>query len=420
MLIERFNPDTVTILEKDDYKSELNTIFNELKAFQGKVNAFIGSLDDKKESHVNAFSQVTTLFKNLKQKVLSNETGVKQQMVKLVSESEVARSTREADIDLEKLKLKVSNAKTKFDNLKNEVSKFKDVTNMSENEIRESVVTSKEWKKDMKQFQELKEKLDVDMVSLTLDDETKTSYDTAYDDMVSTVTETMSSLITADKNLGLYSLVDSKSKTLVQYPDSFGGSLGENVFKFIKEFKEAIVSDHVRKADEVKTLLKHLTGDAKKTVGEHHKTLESALQQLEDNYGCPRLIVEKYTRDYEKSYGHVRAWGRHGSKERVDAINKTVDFIRNLEDLATNHPGHLNGEIYSKQTLLLLTKGMPHEFTKRLNETCGHKDPYEDWFSAIFDILEDYKSTNLSALSTGIGAASKVGKDDHSGSSKVN
>ena len=103
----------------------------------------------------------------------------------------------------------------------------------------------------------------------------------------------------------------------------------------------------------------------------------------------------------------------------MDAINKTEDYIRNLETLAANHPGHLKSEIYSKQTLLLLTKGMPYEYTKRLNETCSHTDPYEDWFTAIYDILEDVKSTNLSALSTGIGAT-KTGKDDQQSSSKAN
>ena len=92
--------------------------------------------------------------------------------------------------------------------------------------------------------------------------------------------------------------------------------------------------------------------------------------------------------------------------------NKTADFIRNLENLASDHPAHLKSEIYSKQTLLLLTKGMPFEYTKKLNETCGHADPYEDWIAAVFDILNEVKSTNLSALSTGIGAV-KLSKDDH-------
>ena len=48
---------------------------------------------------------------------------------------------------------------------------------------------------------------------------------------------------------------------------------------------------------------------------------------------------------------------------------------------------------------------MPYDYTRKLNERCTHKDKYEDWFTTIFDIMEENKSTNLSALSTGIGAA---------------
>ena len=122
----------------------------------------------------------------------------------------------------------------------------------------------------------------------------------------------------------------------------------------------------------------------KQTIGEHHLSLATAIKQLEDNYGCPQLIVEKYMKDYDKALGSIRSWGKHGTKERVDAINRTVDFIRNLQTLATDHPTYLQSEIYSKNTLLLLTKGMPHEYTKKLNESCGHADPFEDWLTLTF------------------------------------
>ena len=126
------------------------------------------------------------------------------------------------------------------------------------------------------------------------------------------------------------------------------------MFKFVKDFEDAIASDHVRKADEVRMLIKCLKGDAKKTIGDHHKSLEAALDQLRDNYGSPRLIVDRYLREFERQLGHIRSWGKHGSKERVDAINKTLDLLRNLESLVSDHPDHLRSEIYSSSTLQLL------------------------------------------------------------------
>ena len=60
--------------------------------------------------------------------------------------------------------------------MEKEVSDLTGVFSMSENEIRESLVTSKEWKKDLKSFQDLKEKFDIEMVSLEIEPELSTSY----------------------------------------------------------------------------------------------------------------------------------------------------------------------------------------------------------------------------------------------------
>ena len=52
----------------------------------------------------------------------------------------------------------------------------------------------------------------------------------------------MSELVIADKDLGLYSLAETKNKTMVQYPDPFSGTLGENVFRFIKDRQLLMIS----------------------------------------------------------------------------------------------------------------------------------------------------------------------------------
>ena len=416
ILIERFNADTVNILDKDDYKTELKTIFNYLLKMQDKVSNLQDSLDENVEDQMKINDDVNALFDETKKKVVKNETDVKVQMLKLINDSVSTSVKNTAEVEQKKLTLKIKNATTRFKSLKEEVSNLSDVSDMCDNDIRESLAASKEWKKDLKAFQLLKENLDIEMVTVTIEEDFNTEFQTVYDETVDLVTKFMADLTVKDKSLGLFSLAESKSKSIVQYPEPFGGSLGENVFRFIKEFKDALAGDQVRKADEVKYLIKYLKGNAKTSLGEHHKSLQDALKHLEDIYGCPRLIVEKYTKDYEKALGNVKDWGKHGTKQRIDALNKTADFIRNLESLAADHPSHLKSEIYSKQTLLMLTKGMPHEFTKKLNETCGHADPYEDWIAAVFDILEESKSTNLSALSTGIGAAKSAKEENHSNS----
>ena len=121
MLIERFNPETVTILDKDYYRTELSSIFGKLTEFQTQVNTLKESLNTT-EFHKAASTKVTTIYTNLKAKVIANETEVKRQMVKLVTESDSSRSDRSVEIEQEKLKFKVSNAKIKFDSLKERCS----------------------------------------------------------------------------------------------------------------------------------------------------------------------------------------------------------------------------------------------------------------------------------------------------------
>ena len=323
-------------------------------------------------------------------------------------------------IGQEKVSLKIEHSVKKFKDLAKSATDLGDVTSMSEHTIREQLTETKEWKKDLKLYRDLKESIDLEVLSFEIDAAVVTEFSEAYQNMSTVVANKIAELNKLDKDLGLFSLSDTKTKASVQYPDPFSGALGENVFKFVKEFKDAIQSDQIRKADEVRTLMKYLKGNAKQTVGEHHISLEKALEQLSDNYGSPRLIVDKYLRDFEKSLGQVRQWGKHGSKERIDSIHKTLDFLRNLQSLIEDHPDHLKPEIYSSSTLSLITKGMPYDYTKKLNERCSHKDTYESWFTTLFDILEENKATNLSALSTGIGAVKSSQRDSDTSGSKSN
>ena len=67
------------------------------------------------------------------------------------------------------------------------------------------------------------------------------------------VKQKIDGLKSEDKKRGLFSLADNKSKEAIVFPPSFGGKVGENVFKFRKDFNVAIVANKVREADRVKT-----------------------------------------------------------------------------------------------------------------------------------------------------------------------
>ena len=75
-----------------------------------------------------------------------------------------------------------------------------------------------------------------------------------YTKVSEAVSEKHKLLVEKDKELGLYILAPNKTKESICYPKVFSGHLGENVHKFVSDFKTAIEADQIRVKDEIKTL----------------------------------------------------------------------------------------------------------------------------------------------------------------------
>ena len=140
-------------------------------------------------------------------------------------------------------------------------------------------------------------------------------------------------IVDEDEKRGLSSLCENKHKGAVVFPEPFKGNYGENVFKFKEEITAAIRDSQVKKADQVRTLLKYLKGDARNKVGDHHPSLEVALEALVAFYGNANLIWMKCKQEFEQAFsGDVaRHWGELGSTRRVDAIAKVMEFIKQAQ-----------------------------------------------------------------------------------------
>ena len=165
--------------------------------------------------------------------------------------------------------------------------------------------------------------LELDVSDQELVDNLHEAYQKAEDE----VTKRILSLTERDSKLGLYTLAPSKNKETICYPDVFCGRLGENVHKFIADFKLAIQADHVRSKDEVKTLIKYLDADAKTSIGEHTLKLEDAFDILKTTYGNPSLIWNHLKQNLSKSLGKSAYWGKQQSVVRRNSITKLIDFL---------------------------------------------------------------------------------------------
>ena len=145
-------------------------------------------------------------------------------------------------------------------------------------------------------------------------------------------------LIDKDKELGLYILAPNKTKESICYPETFSGHMGENVHKFVSEFKRAVEADQIRVLDEIKTLRKYLAGDALICIGENTNTLKDAFDALIATFGDPKLLWKKQMETLSQFLGKAGTWGKAESIDRRNAISKLIGFLNEVTHLSKEHP----------------------------------------------------------------------------------
>ena len=115
---------------------------------------------------------------------------------------------------------------------------------------------SKKWVNTIDALTSAKETIDEEVVNLDVDESLGQYMDDEFEKLLDLVKSKIENHMLQDKRLGLHMLTQSK-------------------------VKENVEADQVRTNDEVKTLVKLLKVQARMVVGEHHKTLENALAELE-------------------------------------------------------------------------------------------------------------------------------------------
>ena len=172
-------------------------------------------------------------------------------------------------------------------------------------------------------------------VSLRNDTDQQVIQDTV-NNLVYTMNRKVQSLGDKDKRRVLYVRSENKGKDTVVFPDVFPGQLGDNVYRFMKEFKEVILESQVKKADEVKTLQKYLGVEAKSKCGDHYPDLDSALHALTEYYGNATLIWAKTKDEFQASFANsTQTCGEYGDPARVSAIARVIEFLCQCNHLAT-------------------------------------------------------------------------------------
>ena len=420
-LIELFNKDSITCaMHKDIYKDELSKIDNAAEDFLDYIDNVLTELE------ANSENDRTTELENMRKLVIDSVKVNKQQVieqVESVSNSSTSNGasagahtaagvivdatnhhttgdTATDNTSLQKLTLKYGNIIEDIEEFGSTIKKVENITDMSDSEVTYFLRRIDSWDMRVKEITTQSRKLQEESVGIN---DMEVMVNTVMDKLKTlklNKSNKVTELTEEDESRGLNSLCENKHKSSVVFPEPFKGVLGENVFKFEKEIIAAIKNTQVKRADQVRTLVKYLRGDAKNRVGDHQTSLDAALQVLKDFYGNPNLIWQKCRQDFEREFsGTISSkWGALGSTKRVDAIAKMMEFIRQASHFADEYP-QLKDDIYSANTVKLLMKSMPHEEVRMIylsidEVTATHQDKIDK----IQEILGKLKNCGILAV----------------------
>ena len=403
----------VSVDLKEEIPARLKNIDDCNDICQGKIFDIILSLDENVPSDLEKTNALRKLAEDLNSKVITNSVQVREKLADLIRNKPMSM-TEQAAFDRQRQKEEQEESATaskietmleihleKCLNFSKEISELKDVEDMSEQEIRSALLQWKEvWNKRLEKLNENKEKIEVDFLHDIADDEMElmVKFRDKHDQLVKDVSDKYKSLIKKDNELGLYTLAPNKSKESVCYPKVFSGKCGENVHKFVADFKAAIEAHQVRTKDQIKTLRKYLDGDAKLCIGENTLSLKNAFDALVATFGNPKTLWKKHKENMSKSITKY-SWGKEKSVERRNTISRMIDFINEATTLAVEYP-KLEREINCDSTLDFMYDLLPDKIQDDISKvtTKSKELSHEDVYKIVLETLVNHRELTIDKL----------------------
>ena len=403
--ISSYVADCVTA-DKETVQMKLKDIRVVFEVSMDMANNFIDELNEDDQTDETRITEISGLKKDLTAKLIKNEKEVNERLSEvLAAKAEMNppedTTRKEENIKAERLKTRMGFIQERASGIKSIILKMKKAKDMTDREIRKSMVEVKDLEDKLEKIVQSKEKLEEDAVGTDMDSddikEMKESVMAAVDSLAAKV----SNLKVEDEVRGLHSLDKSGGKDSVVYPEPFTGKEGENVFLFKRKFEQAISDAHVKEVDKVEVLMKYLKGRAKQLMGDHYEDLATAMDALVSYFNNPNEIWEKSIEKLEKKFSNVEeAWGDLGNQQRVLAIARIIEFVNEGEILAKKFP-NLESEVYSRKTVRLLLRVTHNDYREEFIAFSGNDATYKEDVLNMKEFMESRKNTAIKAARYG-------------------
>ena len=311
--------DVTSAIHKDIYDKKLDAIENKFSEISDWFDSLVIDLEENSENErvveiENIQNEIKTAKRNHEKPVLEKIAEIMSGLQLNINQPGIARSdsatsSQDQDRKLEEQRAKASIKKSFIEDkvkvLIQKVRSFKAPTEMTNDEVRYAMKESRTWEKKYDEIVVEQQKYYEECVPFDDIENDKNQVKNSIEALQDAISDKVNLLSVEDDNRGLSCRSENKSKDTVVFPAVFKGELGENVFKFVEEIKDAITDAQVKKSDQVKTLIKYLGGEAKKRCGDHYTDLASALEALKEFYGNAALIWLKTRNEFENAFSNL-------------------------------------------------------------------------------------------------------------------
>ena len=179
---------------------------------------------------------------------------------KQMSTDEEEKKTAKAD-KVKKVMVDVSDISSRCSKLLESLLEIKIANDLTDQVVREKLLDSKRWDSKLEDIISSKVKVDKDIIGLEVDEEAVRKLNDIVGKVTDAVKDKTADLKKADSERCLFTL-SKPVKEVAVYPKAFGGTDGEDVYKFKEKMLEAITTNQIREKDKVEVLCKHLKGQA--------------------------------------------------------------------------------------------------------------------------------------------------------------
>ena len=247
------------------------------------------------------------------------------------------------------------------------------------------------WKSDMKTLDKRYVELQKSVVLHPFSEEEETELANLHALVKTQLVSIVDNLEKEDSSRKLYTNSKSYSKDPIPYP-LFKAKDDEDVHKFLKEFKEALIRNQIPLKDQVKILRTNLKNFALEVVHKDILDIEVAYKLLLKHFGNSDKIWSAKFRIFLEECEKRWPSGDQNPKEKFQKLSKLISQLEELEGLIASGSVDKAG-LYNASSVKKLFSIIPKEISNKVFEKIEDTSTNEDKVKEIKAVMVKFRNT---------------------------